>query len=159
MGFGLGIVALSVWLGVMFTVMRESDEFTEFMNNLPTGLLSAFGIDSATFLTAGGFLSSYLFTLFAPLFVLFFIISAAVNEVMAEERDGLLDMVLSTPVSRTRVFLEKTGGVALGGPGAGCDPDRCSPGREPDLRPVPLRDRGGVRRSVPVVCWASCSQR
>lgn len=112
-GFGLGIVALSVWLGVMFTVMRDSDEFTEFMNNLPTGLLSAFGIDSATFLTAAGFLSSYLFTLFAPLFVLFFIISAAVNEIMAEERDGLIDMVLSTPVSRTRVFLEKTGGVAL----------------------------------------------
>ena len=113
MGFGLGIVALSVWLGVMFTVMRESDEFSEFMNNLPTGLLSAFGIDSATFLSAAGFLSSYLFTLFAPLFVLFFVISAATNEVMAEERDGLIDMLLSSPVSRTRVFLEKTGGVAL----------------------------------------------
>ncbi len=113
MGFGLGIVALSVWLGVMFTVMRESDDFIEFMNNLPTGLLSAFGIDSATFLSAAGFLSSYLFTLFAPLFVLFFVISAAANEVMAEERDGLIDMLLSSPVSRTRVFLEKTGGVAL----------------------------------------------
>lgn len=113
MGFGLGIVALSVWLGVMFTVMRESDDFIEFMNNLPAGLLSAFGIDSATFLSAAGFLSSYLFTLFAPLFVLFFVISAATNEVMVEERDGLIDMLLSSPVSRTRVFLEKTGGVAL----------------------------------------------
>ena len=113
MGYGLGIVALSVWLGVMFTVMRDSDDFIEFMNNLPTGLLSAFGIDSATFLTAAGFLSSYLFSLFAPLFILFFVISAAAAEVMAEERDGLIDMLLSSPVSRTRVFLEKTGGVAL----------------------------------------------
>ncbi|MXX01343.1 MAG: ABC transporter permease subunit [Acidimicrobiia bacterium] len=113
MGFGLGIVALAVWLGVMFTVMRESDDFSEFMNNLPAGLLSAFGIDSATFLSAAGFLSSYLFTLFAPLFVLFFVINAAANEVMAEERDGLIDMVLSSPVTRTRVFLEKTAGVAL----------------------------------------------
>ena len=113
MGYGLGIVALSVWLGVMFTVMRNSDEFIDFMNNLPSGLLSAFGIDSATFLSAAGFLSSYLFTLFAPLFILFFVISAAAAEVMAEERDGLIDMLLSTPVSRTRVLLEKTGGVAL----------------------------------------------
>lgn len=113
MGFGLGIVALAVWLGVMFTVMRKSDDFIEFMNNLPTGLLSAFGIDSATFLSAAGFLSSYLFTLFAPLFVLFFVISAASNEVMGEERDGLIDMLLSCPVSRTRVLLEKAGGVAL----------------------------------------------
>ena len=109
MGYGLGIVALSVWLGVMFTVMRNSDEFIDFMNNLPSGLLSAFGIDSATFLSAAGFLSSYLFTLFAPLFILFFVISAAAAEVMAEERDGLIDMLLSTPVSRTRVLLEKTG--------------------------------------------------
>jgi len=113
MGYGLGIVALSVWLGVMFTVMRDSDDFIDFMNNLPTGLLSAFGIDSGTFLTAAGFLSSYLFTLFAPLFILFFVISAAAAEVMAEERDGLIDMLLSTPTSRTRVFLEKAGGVAL----------------------------------------------
>ena len=113
MGYGLGIVALAVWLGVMFSVMRESDDFIEFMNSLPGEMLSPFGIDSATFLSAAGFLSSYLFTLFAPLFVLFFVIGAAANEVMAEERDGHLDMLLSAPVSRTRVLLEKTGGVVL----------------------------------------------
>ncbi len=110
-GYGLGLVALALWLGVLFPVMRESDGFVEFMDNLPPGMLSAFGIDSATFLSAAGFLSSYLYSLFAPLFILFFVISGMAAEIPAEERDGHMDMLLSSPVSRTRVFLEKAGGV------------------------------------------------
>lgn len=113
MGYGLGLVALATWLGVLFPTMRDSDEFVEFMDNLPPQMLSAFGIDSATFLSAAGFLTAYLFSLFAPLLILFFVISAATAEILAEERDGLIDMLLSTPVSRTKVFLQKAGGVGL----------------------------------------------
>ncbi len=113
MGYGLGIAALAVWLGLLFPLMRESDDFIAFMDNLPSGMLSAFGIDSATFLSAAGFLTAYLYSLFAPLFILFFVISAAGAEIMGEERDGLMDMLLSLPVSRTRVFLEKAAGVGL----------------------------------------------
>ena len=113
MGYGLGLVALATWLGVLFPIMRDSDEFVEFMDNLPPQMLSAFGIDSATFLSAAGFLTAYLFSLFAPLLILFFVISAATAEILAEERDGLIDMLLSTPVSRTKVFLQKAGGVGL----------------------------------------------
>ena len=113
MGYGLGLVVLATWLGVLFPVMRESDDFVAFMENLPTEMLSVFGMDSATFLSAAGFLTAYLYTLFAPLLILFFAISAVVAEIMAEERDGLVDMLLSSPVSRTRVFLEKAGGVGL----------------------------------------------
>lgn len=113
MGYGLGLVALAVWLGVLFPVMRESADFISFMDNLPSGMLSAFGIDSATFLSAAGFLTAYLYSLFAPLVILFFVISAVAAEVMAEEREGLIDMLLSTTVTRTRVLLEKAGGVFL----------------------------------------------
>ena len=113
MGYGLGLVVLATWLGLLFPVMRESDDFVEFMENLPTEMLSVFGMDSSTFLSAAGFLTAYLYTLFAPLLILFFVISAVVAEVMAEERDGLVDMLLSSPVSRTRVFLEKAGGVGV----------------------------------------------
>lgn len=113
LGYGVGLVALATWLGVLFPVMRDSDEFVAFMENMPPQMLSAFGIDSATFLSAAGFLTAYLFSLFAPLLTLFFVISAASAEIMAEEREGLIDMLLSTPVSRTKVFLQKAGGVGL----------------------------------------------
>lgn len=113
MGYGLGLVALATWLGMVFLSMRDSDEFVAFMDNLPPQMLAAFGIESTSFLTASGFLSSYLFSLFAPLFILFFVISAATAEVTAEERAGLMDMLLSAPVSRTRIFLQKATGVGL----------------------------------------------
>jgi ABC-2 type transport system permease protein len=113
MGYGLGLVALATWLGVLFPSIRDSDEFITFMDNLPPQMGAAFGIESATFLTAAGFLSAYLFTMFAPMFLLFFIISAITAETMVEERDGQMDMLLSSPVSRTRVFLQKAGGVGL----------------------------------------------
>ncbi|MCQ3804674.1 MAG: ABC transporter permease subunit [bacterium] len=113
MGYGLGLVALAVWLGVLFPVMRESEDFISFMDNLPSQMMATFGIDSATFLSAAGFLTSYLYSLFAPVLILFFVINAAASEIMAEERDGLMDMLLSNPVSRTRVFLEKAAGVGV----------------------------------------------
>ena len=112
-GNSLGLVALIAWLGVLFPILRDSEAFTDLIERFPPEMLSVFGMDPATFLTAAGFLSTELYSLFAPLLILIFVISAVTAEVMAEERDGLMDMLLSVPVSRSRAFLEKAGGVAL----------------------------------------------
>ena len=112
-GNSIGLVALIAWLGVLFPILRESDAFIDMIERFPPELSSVFGLDPATFLTAAGFLSTELYALFAPLLILIFVISAASSEVTAEERDGLMDMVLSAPVSRSRVLVAKAGGVAL----------------------------------------------
>ena len=111
-GNSLGLVALVVWLGALFPILRDNQAFNDVMDRVPPEMFSAFGTDLATFLTAAGFLSAEFFALFAPLLILIFVISAMVAETATEERDGLMDMVLSNPVSRRRVFLEKAGGVA-----------------------------------------------
>ena len=111
-GNSLGLVALVLWLAALFPILRDNRGFTDIMERVPPEMLSAFGTDLATFLTAAGFLSAEFFALFAPLLILIFAISAMVAETATEERDGLMDMVLSNPVSRRRVFLEKAGGVA-----------------------------------------------
>jgi len=111
-GNSLGLVALVVWLGALFPILRENQGFNDIMERVPEEMLAAFGTDLATFLTAAGFLSAEFFALFAPLLILIFVISAMVAETATEEREGLMDMVLSNPVSRRRVFLEKAGGVA-----------------------------------------------
>ena len=112
-GCSLGLAALAAWLGAVFPILAESDAFAGFIENLPPALLAAAGIDSAVYLTGAGFLSAYLFSMFAPLLMLVFTIGAATAETAAEERGGLLDMVLSAPVSRTRVLLEKAAAVGL----------------------------------------------
>ena len=112
-GNSIGLVALVLWLGALFPILRDNQGFTDIMERVPPEMLAAFGTDLATFLTAAGFLSAELFALFAPLLILIFVISAMVAETATEERDGLMDMMLSNPVSRARVFLEKAGGVAV----------------------------------------------
>lgn len=109
----LGLAAMIAWLGVLFPLLRDSEAFAGFLDNFPPELMAAFGIDPATYLTGAGFMYAYLYYLFAPLLLLIFIIGAVVSEAAAEERDGLMDMLLSAPVSRTRVFWEKAGGPAL----------------------------------------------
>ncbi len=111
-GNSLGLVALVVWLGALFPILRDNQGFNDIMEQVPQEMFAAVGVDLATFLTAAGFLSAEFFALFAPLLILIFVISAMVAETSTEERDGLMDMVLSNPVSRRRVFLEKAGGVA-----------------------------------------------
>ena len=112
-GNSIGLVALIVWLGVLFPILRESDAFIEMIERFPPELAAVFGMDPATFLTAAGYLSTQLYALFAPFLILIFVINAATSDVTAEERDGLMDMLLSVPLSRSRVFAAKAGGVAL----------------------------------------------
>ncbi|MDE0170031.1 MAG: ABC transporter permease subunit [bacterium] len=112
-GNSVGLVALIAWLGVLFPILRGSDAFIEMIERFPPELAAVFGMDPATFLTAAGYLSTQLYALFAPLLILIFVINAATSDVTAEERDGLMDMLLSVPLSRSRVFAAKAGGVAL----------------------------------------------
>lgn len=109
----LGLAAMIAWLGALFPFLRDSEAFAGFLDNFPPELMAAFGIDPATYLTGAGFMYAYLYSLFAPLLLLIFVIGAVVSEAAAEERDGLMDMLLSAPVSRTRVFWEKAAGPAL----------------------------------------------
>lgn len=112
-GNGVGLVALIVWLGVLFPILRESDAFVGMLERMPPEMSAVFGLDPATFLTAAGFLSTEFYSLFAPLLILIFVIGAVTSEIAGEERDGLMDMLLSAPLPRTRVFLAKAGGIAL----------------------------------------------
>jgi len=113
-GYSLGLGALILWVGGLFPVLRDSEGFADVMERVPQEMFAAFGMDLETFLTAAGFVFAEFFALFAPLFILLFVISAVTGEIVSEERDGLVDMILSNPVSRRRVFLEKTAGVAVG---------------------------------------------
>ncbi|MCY3540251.1 MAG: ABC transporter permease [bacterium] len=113
-GYSLGLSLLILWVGALFPVLRDNEGFADIMERVPREMFAAFGMDLETFLTAAGFVFAEFFALFAPLFILLFVISAVTGEIVAEERDGLMDMMLSNPVSRRRVFVEKAAGVASG---------------------------------------------
>jgi ABC-2 type transport system permease protein len=109
----IGSAALISWVSFVYPILRDSEEMIGFIEDLPSGMLAMFGIDPATYLTGAGFLQAQFFSLFGPLMIIGLAISLAVGATAREEKDGTMDMLLSIPVSRVSVMLQKASMVAV----------------------------------------------
>ncbi|MDJ0792580.1 MAG: ABC transporter permease subunit [Acidimicrobiia bacterium] len=103
----VGMVLLTLWLAVLYPVLRDSEAMQDFLEEFPVELLAAFGMDPDTFMTGAGYLSAQMFSFIAPIVVISFTIIAGVAATAGEERRGTMDMLLATPVSRRSVALQK----------------------------------------------------
>ena len=103
----IGSAAIIAWVSFVYPILRDSDEMKGFVEDLPSGMLAVFGIDPATYLTGAGFLQAQFFSLFGPLMIIGLGISLAVGATAKEERDGTMDMLLSAPVSRQSLIMQK----------------------------------------------------
>jgi ABC-2 type transport system permease protein len=100
----LTLATLSAWPSVR-------DEYERLVANYPSALLALFGIDKAEIGSAAGYLQAELFSFVVPIMLLAYMIAAGSAATAGEEESGTLELLLAHPVSRTRVLLEKYGGV------------------------------------------------
>jgi len=112
----LGSGALIGWVSFTYPIMRDSEAMLQFIEDFPPEMLAVFGIDPATYLTGAGFLHAQFYSLFGPLMIIGLAISIAVGATASEEKTGTMDMLLSAPISRTSVMIQKAGvlGVLVG---------------------------------------------
>jgi ABC-2 type transport system permease protein len=108
---GMGI------LGLYVVVIASSSDILEgygnLMASLPPAMLSIFGVsDASLFTTVEGFVSS-VFVNYAMLMFAVYAVMAGLNITANEEDDGIMDILLALPVSRTQVIVEKTIAYAL----------------------------------------------
>jgi len=103
----MGSAAIITWVSLVYPVLRDSEEMKGFVDDLPSGMLAVFGIDPAVYLTGAGFLQAQFFSLFGPLVIIGLGISLAVGATAKEEKDGTMDMLLSVPVSRVSLIMQK----------------------------------------------------
>lgn len=104
-GIGLLTIAvLSVWPSVR-------DEYQKLVENYPEGLLALFGIEKGGVGSATGYLQAELFGLMVPLTLIAYMIAAGSAATAGERDKGTLEFLLSQPVSRTRVLVEKSLGL------------------------------------------------
>ena len=103
----LGVVLLTVgfWPSV-----RDSPELARFAQNAPD-VLKAFTGGELDFATAVGYLEARLFALVVPVLFLVYAIGAGARAIAGEEEAGTLDLLLSLPLARTRLVLEKAGAL------------------------------------------------
>lgn len=117
LGWSVGIAAMTALFVLIYPMVRDMPDLEIFLAQYPDVMGELFNIGAMT--TGPGFLNAELFSLLAPALFLVYGIRRGARAVAGEEETGTLEVLLATPVSRTRVLVEKalallTGVTALG---------------------------------------------
>jgi ABC-2 type transport system permease protein len=106
----LGLIALTAFTLLAYPSVRDSPEMNQYMEDLPEAVVALFG--NETDLTSPeGYLNSQLFSLMAPLLLAIYAVTLGTGAIAGEEEKRTLDLLLSTPVPRWRVVVEKAVGI------------------------------------------------
>jgi ABC-2 type transport system permease protein len=103
-GWGIGLFLYGLMMIAFYSSLDEMGaQFMELLENYPKELL-AFFPNITEFATPKGYMDTYFFA-YMPIIVGIFSISACAGLLVGDEEKGILDLVMSHPVSRTGIFL------------------------------------------------------
>ncbi|HET7830865.1 MAG TPA: ABC transporter permease subunit [Candidatus Limnocylindrales bacterium] len=109
LGWAIGLGALVAVTVAFWPVFRDSSGISEAIDQLPAGIIEAFGL--AGFGTPAGFLRGNLYEFIVPLLLAVAAVGAANGLTSAEEDSGRLELYLGQPVTRQSLFIGRS--VAL----------------------------------------------
>ena len=112
LAWGLGMALLGAYM-VMFydNLMGMQDTIQQMIENYPKELVAFVGGAEGLF-SKGGYINSYIFS-YLPLVLGVFAVLAGSGLLAADEERGVLDLLISHPVSRTRFFLGRLLGFSF----------------------------------------------
>jgi ABC-2 type transport system permease protein len=111
LGWTLSTLALIVAIAAFFPAIKGNSALTGSFDNLPPSVQAAFGI--ADLSSAAGYLQGQMFSTLAPLIFLSFAIGRGARAIAGEEERGTMDLLLSNPIRRSRVVLEKGAAILV----------------------------------------------
>ncbi len=111
----VAIVVYSMFVAAFWPVLADQQEqFTTLLQAYPEGLLNIFGVGSIEeMFTPAGFLSTEAFGWLVPLLFSIYATTMGTQLIAGEEEANTLDLLLSNPISRTRVAIEKWIGMLV----------------------------------------------
>ena len=111
--WGLGLGALGLYIDFIAASPDIISGYAELFESFPPALLQAFGASDVALLTRSeGWIVS-IFVSEAAIFLSVFAVMAGLNITANDERSGLMDVILSLPISRSAYVLERWIGYAL----------------------------------------------
>jgi ABC-2 type transport system permease protein len=114
MWWSLGISVLIVVTVALFPSFEGDAGFDEAMADLPDSMKAAFGLtDDVSLTSPAGYLQSQLIGTMIPLVLLIYGIGAGARSIGGSEEDGTLELLLSNPVSRRTVGVQRFGAVTV----------------------------------------------
>lgn len=108
-------LALLVAMYVAFwPTVRDQPSMGDFLDQLPEAFRSLFASSGADMSTPTGYVQVELLSFMGPIAVLLYAVGTGAGAIGGEEDKHTLDLLLSNPVSRTRVVLDKFVAMAAG---------------------------------------------
>ena len=107
LGWIAGTLALASFVIALYPVLVDNEAVQNLLQRLPKSMMAMFGVDPALYTTAVGYIQAQLYTVIGPLLVIAFTIGMAAPATAGEEEAGTADLLLSFPIRRERVVIEK----------------------------------------------------
>ena len=111
LGWTLSTLALVIAVAAFFPAIKGNSALTGSFDSLPPSVQAAFGI--ADLSSATGYLQGQIFSTLAPLIFLSLAIGRGARAIAGEEEHGTMDLLLSNPIRRSRVVVEKGAAILV----------------------------------------------
>lgn len=113
--WGVGILAYVSMIIAVWPIIDGNADFEELLGSYPDSVKAMMGGAETfdAFTTPWGFLSSYLYSLFLPFILLGLAVALGSALLAGDEEDGLLELLLSYPVTRTSAVTQKALAMVL----------------------------------------------
>ncbi len=105
--WGIGLSLLAILMAAFFPTIRDMPSLGDFMELFPPELMALFGGNFEDYNTPEGFLNGELFGFLYPLMLLIFSVGFGAGAIAGEEQEGTLDLLLSHPLRRWQLVIEK----------------------------------------------------
>ncbi len=109
----IGFILMGAILLAFFPVIRDAPFISEYLESFPEEFLALFAGEVTDYTSPEGYLNGELFFLMYPLLLLVFAVGFGSGAIAGEEEKGTLDLLLSNPLNRWRVVLEKYIGMII----------------------------------------------
>lgn len=104
-GWSIGLAVMVLFNMAFYPSIKGNSQFDDLMDQMPEALRSFVGTESLT--SPAGYLDAQFFIFVVPLLFLIFTISRGSDAIAGEEQRKTIDVLLSNPVTRRRVLIEK----------------------------------------------------
>lgn len=105
--WSIGTMAYIAMIVAVYPTIRDASGINELVEQYPEGLMALFGVEDIDFTSGAGYLATELFGFVLPLLVLVLTIGTGANAVAGAEERGMLDLVLTHPISRRSYLLQQ----------------------------------------------------
>ncbi len=105
--WSLGLVILAAIIVAFYPVIRDATFISDYLESFPEEFMALFAGEITDYGSPEGFLNGEMFFLMYPLLLMVFAIGFGSGAVAGEEERGTLDLLLSNPLNRWHLVLEK----------------------------------------------------